>query len=58
MSQQLGAATAPTQADAHTSPLNRAPRRAHGVRRRAHARPQPRRRAVHRLWGGIGTAGF
>lgn len=51
MSQQLGAATPLTQADARTSPLNRAPRRALGVRRPAHARPQPRRRPVHRHWG-------
>lgn len=54
MSQQLGAATPLTQADARTSPLNRAPRRAPEVRRRAHARPLPRRRPVHRHWGGTG----
>lgn len=49
MSQQLGAATPLTRADARSSPLNRAPRRAPGVRRRAHARPQPRGRPVRRL---------
>lgn len=53
MSQQLGAATPLTQADARTSPLDRAPRGAPGVRR-AHARSQPRPRPAHQLWGGTG----
>lgn len=60
MSQQLGAShPADPRPDARTSPCNRAPRGAPGVRR-AHARYRSRPRPVRQLRGGAGEepAGF